>query len=230
MAFGIDDALLVAGTLLGGLGSLGKSPQEMKAEEISQLLAENRDWLKSLPFSREEIMNQLLPTVQRLYRGAADVVAGRAGAGVGEAGLAGGQGISEYYLQTLAPIIAGGEQLAANAQTEFAQWFAQLDQQSKNRFLQAIQLELSTTGMLPDMNQFQRVITGALSGMNLGATAGGNLAMAGTLNDKSNTLNDIYNLLNQNQGIDILRDSGNILSNPNLIDGIYDPNRRQGVG
>jgi len=188
MPFGIDDALMIAGTLLGGLGASGQSPQEKNAENINNTLQDNEDYFKSLPFSKEEIMNSLLPQVQKIYRSSADVVAGRLGQNVGESGVAGGQGLSSYYLSTLAPVIAQGENLAAGAVSDFGKWYSQLDAQAKNRFMQAISLEIQNNGSLPDMNTLQRTISGALSGLNLGATAGGNVVTANALQEKNDLL------------------------------------------
>lgn len=214
MPFGVDDAFLVAGTLLGGAGALGTSPAEKATQEALNKLESGQSWLKSTPFSKEEIMGTLLPLVQKMYRGAADVVAGRAGSAMSESGVAKGQDFVQMYMQSLAPVIAGGENAAAQSVSEFGKWFSALDSESKNRFLQSIQLELQGAGNLPDMNTFQRLVTGALSGLNLGATAGANYNEGQALLKKANSIDT----------------SVTELSNKALIDTIEDPNKFQYYG
>jgi hypothetical protein len=188
MAFGYDDALMIAGGLLGGLGASGESPREKASKEIMEKLRKNEEYFKSTPFSKEEIMDVLLPQVQKMYRGASDVVAGKLGAAMGETGSAGGQAWSDFYMQSLAPVIAQGQNLAAGAVSDFGKWYSSLDSEAKNRFMQSISLELQATQGLPDMNEFQRVVSGALAGINLGSVAAGNLGAAGALNKKTDAI------------------------------------------
>ena len=184
-------AFSIGGAILGGLGTLGTSPQEEAAEQALGRLQGGYDWLKEVPFSKDEIMGELLPIVQRMYQGAADVAAGRLGAAVGEADIAGGQPAMEYYLQTLAPVIAQGQQLSAGAVSEFGKWYSNLDAQAKNRFLQAVNLEMTGAGQLPGMNAFQEFGIGALRGADIGSTVGGNIATAGAIKDRASLLQNI---------------------------------------
>jgi hypothetical protein len=224
MPFGYDDALMILGTVLGGTGALGESPQEKTTKEALGQLNANEDWLKSAPFSKEEIMGTLLPMVQKMYRGSADVLAGKAGAAVGDMGLPQGQSTTEYYLQALAPAISQGENLAAGAVSEFGKWFSTIDADTKNRFIDMIKTKLAGAGGLPDMDQFQRVLTGALSGLNLGATAGGNVVSAQALREKTDFLSNLNQIFDTNKssggGVeDLLKmmQSGSLKINPNDI-------------
>ncbi len=182
MPFGFDDAALLLGSaIVGGFGGAGKGE---KAEALDKILADlqsNKDYLTSTPFSKDEIMSQLLPMVQKTFRGAADVAAGRIGSSIGEAGSAGGQAFGEFFTQSLAPIIAQGENLAAGATSDFAKFFAQLDSDAKNRLLQSIGLEINATQGLPNTSEFERVISGALGGLDLGANALGSFKTASAL-------------------------------------------------
>lgn len=188
---------MIAGGLLGAAGGIGTSPQQKQAEKLIGTLEESEAYLKSTPFSKEEIMNDLLPEVQKMYRAASDVAAGKIGASIGESDLAPGQGFADYYAQTLAPVIAQGEQQAAAATSKFGKWYSALDAQAKQRFLESVDLQMQATQGLPSMNQFQRMTSGALSGMNLGATAGGNIAKAGALNTQADLNKNLNELLNQ---------------------------------
>lgn len=182
----------IAGGVLGIGGNLfGSNPREEQTESALANLKSMEDWLKDTPFSKEEIMNQLLPEVQKMYRTAADVVAGKAGAMAGESGMAGGQPSMEYYLQTLSPIIGQGEMQAAGAVSEFGKWYSTLDSEAKQRFLQSIQLELQSAGNLPEQDTLQQTLTGALQGINLGVSAGGNIASANAANAQTDYIKSL---------------------------------------
>jgi hypothetical protein len=175
-----------AGAIIGGLASwIGTSDQEDAIKDMQKKLKENEEYFKSTPFSKDEIMNIMLPEAQKIYRGAADVVAGKAGAAVGESGLSGGQGFAEYYTQALAPIIAQGENQAAGAIGEFGQWYSTLDAQAKSRFAQVLGIEMQNNQSLPDMTEFQQLVSGAMSGANIGGNIAGSFDKLNAINNKS---------------------------------------------
>ncbi len=186
-----DIVVPILSSILGGAFSGGDSPQEKASKEVLGKLEDNEDWLKGSPFTKEEIMNALLPAVQKIYRGAADVAAGKIGATVGETDVAGGQGFMEYYTQALAPVIAEGENKAGAAVSEFGKWYSELDAEKKNRFLQTMNLELQAVGGLPTMTNMQKIFTGAMKGANIGTTAMGNINTASALNKQSGLLEKI---------------------------------------
>jgi len=174
----------IAGGVLGGLASLGKSDQTKKYEQIFNKLEDSEEYLKSTPFSKDEIMNVLLPQAQKTYRGAADILAGKAGAQAGESGMSGGQAFSEYYTQALAPVIAQGEQNAGDAISRFGQWFSQLDDAAKNRFLDATRMQLQSVAGVDNMTDLQKFISGGSSMAQFGANIGGELDILGELNKR----------------------------------------------
>lgn len=223
MPFGYDDAIMLASTLLSGALGGQSSPQEEASQKIFNKLEDAEDYLKSTPFSKEEIMQQLLPTVQKLYRGAADVAAGRIGAATSETGSAGGQAFKEFYTQALAPVIAQGEQAAAGSVSDFGKWFSALDESAKNRYLSAIQLELGAAQELPDMSQMQRTFTGALSGLNIGSNIGANIATANAINQKVDILDQIGQLTKPESAADLLKMLKNFSSTATMTDGMVKP-------
>jgi hypothetical protein len=189
LGFASGNALPIIGAGIGAIGEIfGSNPREEALQAGISTLQESRDYISSTPFSKEEIMGELLPQAQKKFRGAADVVAGRLGAATGEVDTAKGQATKDFYIQTLAPVIAKGEELAGQAISDFGKWYSTLDAQAKGRFLQSVQLELNAAMGLPEQNQFQRTITAALGGLNLGSTAGGNIAMANALSEKGDIL------------------------------------------
>lgn len=183
--------LAIAGGLISGLAALGDSPKEKAMKESLGKLESNFDWLKEVPFSKEEIMGELLPMVQQLYKGSADIAAGRIGSAIGESGVAGGQGMADYYMQNLAPVIARGQEQAAGAVGQFGQWYSTLDENSKSRFLQAIQLEMTGNQGLSDMTGFQKFIAGGLKGASIGAGMGADIAQAGMINNQASFLDTL---------------------------------------
>jgi len=99
----------LAGLISGFLGS-STSPQEEEVRKIMDKLYNEVDWIKQLPFSKEELLQGILPQVQKTFRGAADVAAGKIGATIPEvSGAPQGQSFMEYYTQALAS--ASKEQL-----------------------------------------------------------------------------------------------------------------------
>ncbi len=192
----------ILSSILGGALSTGESDQEKASKEILSTLQENEDWLSGSPFSKEEIMNALLPAVQKIYRGAADVAAGKLGATIGEGDLAGGQAFMEYYTQALGSVIAEGETNAGNAVSTFGKWYSDLDSERKNRFLQTMNLELSAVGGLPTLTNLQKFFTGAIKGADIGTTAMGNISQASAINSQTALLEKLAGQLqNNNQNV-----------------------------
>jgi hypothetical protein len=179
---------LGSGLLSGWLGS-GESDQEKAIRGILDKLESNEDFFKSTPFTKDELFNTIMPAIQQTQRGAADVAAGRLGAAVGETGnIAGGQGTMDYYLQSLAPIIAQGEQNAANTYQNFIQMWSTMDAQAKERFMQTLNMQTGVAQGLPDMTKGQEFITNFLSGAQIGATGYGNVAMGTALMNQSDSI------------------------------------------
>lgn len=179
------------GGLLGGLFAGGESPQEKAYARIQQTLEESEDYFKSTPFTKEEIMGELLPQVQQIFRGSADVLAGKIGARTGESGMAGGQSAMDYYIQSVAPVIAQGENLAAGAVGQFANFWATLDNQAKNRFLESVKTQLAAAAGAPTETAGQRAALGFLSGADIASTAFGNITKASSLYNQADDINSI---------------------------------------
>ena len=171
---------LVGGLVGGGL-SLFDSPQELAMEDLLKKLESEEEYIKSTPFTKDEIMNQLLPQAQKIYRGAADILAGKAGSAVGESGVPKGQAFSEYYTQALAPIIASGEQQAGDAIGKFGMWYSNLDAQAKDRFMQHMRLQLAAASGQAGMSDPQKFFTGAMGGASAIAGIGGEIDILGEL-------------------------------------------------
>lgn len=184
-------AITLGSGLLSGIFGGGKSPQEEAVKKILDELDANGGYFKDTPFSKDELFNTIMPAIQKTQRGAADVAAGRLGSAVGEADVAGGAAQFDYYLQSLAPVIAQGESEAANTYKQFTQLWAGMDAQAKNRFLQSMQLKLGAAGGLSDMTEGQKFLSNFMSGANIGASAYGNVSQGLSLADKGSTILDM---------------------------------------
>lgn len=174
----VTGAIIGAGSLLSGFASIGESPQEKATREAMERLKGSYEWLKETPFSKSEIMNYLVPKLQKMYRGATDVVAGRAASVIGESDAA---NFSELYTQTLGNVIGQGEMNAAGIEADLAKWFGQLDDAAKSRFIQAMSLELQGAQNMPQMNDFQKFLTSAISGAQISSNIVGNINIADSI-------------------------------------------------
>ena len=200
----------ILGGVLGGFAASGDSPQEEAFQDIMADLDSLEDIFQTLPFTKEEVMQELLPQTQSLYRGAADVVAGKIGAQTGEAGIAQGQGAKDFYLQSLAPVIAQGEQMAAGAVGEYAQFFARLSENQKGQLLNYFSTKLNAAQGLPTMTTLQKTVTGALSGIQIGSNIQGDLAEIDLLGQDAERLQGIIDA--QGQSDSIQKTAGGITS------------------
>jgi hypothetical protein len=187
--------------IISGLIGTADSPQEEEVRKILDNLYSNMSWLKETPFSKEELFNTVMKSIQQTYRGAADVVAGKVGSTLPEtgAGVPQGQAFMDYYIQNLAPIIGQGEKAAGDVYQNFVQLWGQFDAEAKNRFLNANQLAIGAAGGLPDQTGMQRFFTNFLSGANIGATVTGNINMAGALADKAGSMDDLISSIFKSQ-------------------------------
>lgn len=185
--------LVSAGSgLLSGFLGMGESPSEEAFRKMFDQLYENMDWLKETSFSKDELFNSILPAVQNTFRRSADVAAAKIGATVPETagGTPEGQSFMDYYTTALAPIIAQGESQAGQAHMSFVDLWNTMDTQSKQRFLQAVQLGGNLAGGLPSMTEGQKFLTNTLQGADIGATIAGNIQMGGALNNKAGSITD----------------------------------------
>lgn len=182
--------------LVSGLFASEESPQEKAFGRIQQTLEESEEYFKSTPFTKDEIMKGLLPQVQKIFRGSADVLAGKLGARTGEAGIAGGQSSMDYYIQSIAPVIARGEELAGGAVMQFSNFWATLDTQAKNRFLESIKTQLGAAAGLPTETAGQRGVVGFLQGADIFSTGFGNISKASSLIKKGDSIESILQGLN----------------------------------
>lgn len=205
----MDTGLLVsglAGLISGFLGS-GKSPQEDEVRKIMDKLYEEVDWIKQLPFSKEELMKGILPQVQKTFRGAADVAAGKIGATIPEvSGAPQGQSFMEYYTQALAPEIAKGEELAGNAQMDFTKMYADMETNAKSQTLDAYKMLLGGAEGLPNTTGGQRFFMNFLQGAQMGSTAYGNVGMADALKTQAEGTSKIADMImGQNGKFDLMK-------------------------
>lgn len=185
-------AVTVGSGLLSGLFGSDESDQEKAIKSILDKLDANENFFKSTPFSKEELFQTIMPAIQKTQIGAADVAAGRLGAAVGEtANVASGQGKMDYYLQTLAPIIAQGQQNAASTYQNFMQLWNQMDAQAKNRFMESLNMQLGASNGLNNMSNTEQFFTNFLSGAQLGMTGYGNIMQGSALSKQANALTDI---------------------------------------
>jgi hypothetical protein len=167
---------LGGGALVGAL-SAQESPQQKAYQSILDYLQKNRDFFAETPYSKDEIAG-VTQRLQQMAGGAADVAAGKIGAAIGEADIAGGQPFGEYYTQALAPVIAEGEQNKIGIEQSMMNFLASLDANAKQRLLQSLGLEAQVASGLDEMSSGQKFTAGLLQGTNLFATGFGNIADA----------------------------------------------------
>lgn len=191
----LETALIAVGSgLISALAGSGESPQEEAIRKVYDKLYNEMDWLKSAPFTKDELFNKLLPSIQQAYKGAANVAAGQLGASVGESGLPQGQAIMDYYVQALAPVIAQGQNNSANAEADMAKLWAMIDNNAKGTFLNATQLAGNLASGLPEQTSFQKFFTNFLQGADIGSTIYGNIQMGDALTKQANSLQDLSKL------------------------------------
>jgi len=172
-------ALISAGTgLLTSILGGGESPSEEKISQLLDQLMADKSKFTDMPFSKDEIMNAIVPAIQSYYQQAADVSAGSVGARLGEADVAGGQATSDLFMQQLAPIIAKGQQQSAQAEQWGVGTVNQMDKDSKNMLAQFYQMALGGSQGMADMSSGQRDTLNFLTGSEIGGNMYGNLMTA----------------------------------------------------
>lgn len=178
---------LISG-LLSGLSGIfgGESEKESQLKDLLDKLYANEDYVKSLPFTKDELFNQIFPIIKQLNMGAADVAAGRLGSALGEqnANVGGGQNFADLYVQSLAPVIAEGQQLSAKALQDLVQMYASMDDSAKKRLLTLLGLQVGAVNELPSMSDFQAFIVNTLQGFDIGSKVLGNIDLANYFKNK----------------------------------------------
>jgi hypothetical protein len=166
------------GSLFSGLGAgifgSQESAQEKSMKEAFDMIKKQLPNASKMAFSKEEI-NTLVKTMQSIYRGGANVAAGQIGSAIGESGATPGQGFAEYYTQSLAPVIAEGENKAAGAVGWGEQAYSDNYNQAQSRVNQLLQLLTGAASGQASQTGTQKGIASGLQGMNLFATGYGNL-------------------------------------------------------
>lgn len=168
---------LAAAAVAGGLNAMIPNSESARDKKIKELLGQVGSMdVSGTSFSKNEVMNQMLPMVQGMYRNASNVAAGGIGSAIGEVGMNKGQDFASYYTQSLAPTIAEGENKAAGAQAQFMQMWASMDEASKQRMLQKAGIMGNLASSLSNDKQqgtLEKFLTGAISGAGLGSNAMG---------------------------------------------------------
>lgn len=172
--------------LIGGLAGTGESDREKAMKDMLGKLYDSEDFVKSMPFSKDELFNQIYPVIKQLNLGAADVAGARLGAELGEskAGVGGGQNFVDYYMQALSPVLAQGQFASAQAYQGLVEFYGQMDDASKRRLLQLLGMEVETANQLPSTTDLQGFITNFLQLGNSATTMMGNLGMADYMKNK----------------------------------------------
>ena len=169
----------IATTLLSGLASgifgSGQSEQEKAMAEAFEMIKGQLPNAGKMAFTKEEI-NAFVKTMQGIYRGGANVAAGQIGSAIGESGVAKGGGFADYYTQSLAPVIAEGENKAAGAIGWGEQAYSNNYNQAQSRVTQLLGMLTQAASGQASMTGAQKGIASGLQGANLFATGYGNLA------------------------------------------------------
>jgi len=162
-------------SLIGGLFSASDTPQEQAMAQAMDILKDYMPELKKEAYSKDEIA-KIVNELKMMYRSSADVAAGKIGSAIGESGAARGGGWADYYTQSLAPVIAQGEQGAASAEQFGVETYSNINNATKQRVLQGLQLMTQNAMGQPSMTSGQKGVAGFLQSLNLLSTAGGNIA------------------------------------------------------
>lgn len=189
--------------LMTAIAGSGTSDRE---KAIRNTLADFEKYTKlfeDTSFTKEELFNDLLPSIQAGFRGAGDVAAGRAGAALGEQGLAQGGGFKDAYIQAIAPHIAKGEQLAAGAEQNMIDTFAKMDATQKQQLLQFLSAKSNVANMQEDMTGAEKFFTNFLSGAQMGSTVGGNIATSGAMDAKGGYIKKMMDEWVSGKGVSI---------------------------
>ena len=172
---GIGTGIGALASLLGGLIASGDSPNEEAMKEVMDMIKQQLPNASKLAFTKDEI-NSLVKTMQSIYRGGANVAAGQIGSAIGESGMTPGQGFAEYYTQSLAPVIAEGENKAAGAVGWGEQAYSDNYNAAQDRISRLLGLLTQAASGQGSMTGWQKGISGFLQTGNLLATGYGNLA------------------------------------------------------
>jgi len=188
--------------LVSAFAGMGGSPSQDAIEALIKQLDAKTNFLSSTAFSKQELLQTILPQIQAAFRGGANVAAGQVGATIPEVASTtpSGQAFMDLYLQSLAPVIAKGESQSAQAYGDFVKFYGQLDAAAKTRTLQAFSLKGQLAGGLPKMSGTQKFLTNFLQGASLGSTIKGNIDMAGAISDKASSTADISKMLFDGNG------------------------------
>ena len=168
-------ALIMGGTgLLGALGGSQKGTQAQMSEDYINKIYGLIPQIKNAGYSMTQLQS-MIPQIQKYFTGASDVAAGKIGAAIGESGTPQGQPFAEYYTQSLAPVIAQGQEMAGQTQEDMTK-FIQSNEMSKiSAMLQAYNMAGGALGGLSKTNPTQGGLLGFLQGTNIGASAIGNI-------------------------------------------------------
>lgn len=173
----IAGALTAAATAYSAYAAGEETPRDKQMAELMEIFKKNEDWFKSTPYSKSEVEG-ISNEMQDRVGASADVAAGRLGSAIGESGLAGGGDMTAFWLQNLAPIIAGAEKDKVTIEQSMMKFYSNLDQNAKQNFLTAMTGMTGVASQYPDMTQQQRIAAGGAQGLNLASTGVGNLASA----------------------------------------------------
>lgn len=161
--------------LLSGIFGSQESSQEEASQKAYEMIQKYLPELSKQSYTKDEI-NAIVKQMQIAYRGAGSISAGQVGAAIGESGVAKGGGYADYYTQAVAPILAEGQMKAADAEQFGVAAYNDSYNSAKNRLANALGMLTQSAQGLSTMTGGQKGIIGGLQGLNLGATAFGNLA------------------------------------------------------
>lgn len=171
-------------SLLGGIFASSSTPQEEAYKQAMDAIKQYMPELKQEAFTKDEI-SKLVQDLRLMFTGASDVAAGKIGSAIGESGVAKGGGFADYYTQALAPVIAQGQQMAGQATEWGVNTYSDINNATKQRVLQGLQLMTGAAAGQPSMTPGQKGVSGFLQSLNLLSTGAGNFAnLYKTLNMK----------------------------------------------
>lgn len=163
---------------LGGLLGASESPQDEAARYALDKIREYLPYFQQTPFSKGEVFslaNTYKRGVDTSVSIAKNKVATTLAESLGAVGVPAGQPRSSMYVSEIAPLESKALESKTNIDMWAAEFWKNIDADTKNRVINALGLLTGATSSMPDMTSGQRFFTSFLNALNLSATGLGNL-------------------------------------------------------
>ena len=166
-------------SILGGLFGAGDSPQDEATKMAMEKITAALPWLQSTPYSKGEVSN-LVSDYKGNIDTATNIAEGSIGAtlaeGMGAAGVPKGQPQGSMYVSEIAPLEAGAVREKAGMDKWGAEFFAGMDAQTKQNYINSLNVLMGGATSQPAMTSTQKGIATGLNIFDIFGKGAGNLA------------------------------------------------------